>query len=64
MSPEPLNLGTIIADFAVGMKLADLECPQAVNLRTKKPFQPGIGPHTEAKTVDFVMKELAELGLA
>ncbi len=38
-----LDLANIIADFAAGLKRADAKCPQAVNVRTKKPFQPGIG---------------------
>ncbi len=56
-----LDLANIIADFAAGLKRADEKRPQAVNVRTKKPFQPGIGPHTEAKTVELVLGELAEL---
>jgi hypothetical protein len=55
-----LDLANIVADFAAGLKRADAKRPQAVNVRTKKPFQPGIGPHSEAKTIELVLSELAE----
>lgn len=54
-----LDLSTIVADFAAGLKRADAKHPQAVNVRTKKPFQPGIGPHSEARTVELVLSELS-----
>ncbi|MDR7549433.1 MAG: hypothetical protein QN131_05755 [Armatimonadota bacterium] len=56
-----LNLDELVADFAVGIKSADARRPQAVNVRSKKPFQPGVGPHSEAETVELVMTELAAL---
>jgi hypothetical protein len=43
------------------MKLADARRPQAVNVRSKERFQPGIGPHSEAQTVELVAKELRQL---
>jgi len=55
------NLDELVADFAVGIKNADSRHPQAVNVRSKEPFQPGIGPHSEAQTVELVMTELAAL---
>ena len=54
-----LDLQTIAADFAGGIALADQRRPQAVNVRSKIAFQPGIGPHSEASTVELVMRELA-----
>src|SRR5262249_38526392 len=35
--------------------------PQASNARTKDAFQPGIGPHTEARTVALVAAELESM---
>jgi hypothetical protein len=46
-------------DFAEGLALADRDRPSAVNARSKVAFQPGIGPHSEAKTVELVMQKLA-----
>lgn len=37
------------------MALADAKKPQQVSSRTRKAYQPGLGPHTESKTVDLVM---------
>ena len=49
---------TFVNEFAAGMVIADHRWPQAVSVRTKKAFRPGIGPHTEAQTVELVMAEL------
>ena len=54
-----LELSDIVSDFGTGLKLADSRRPQAVNVRTKMPYQAGIGPHAEAKTVSLVLHELA-----
>ncbi len=54
------TLGALVGDFARGIQLADARRPQAVNVRTRKPFQPGIGPHSEAMTVELVLGALAE----
>lgn len=53
-----LDLERFVADFAFGMEKADARRPQQVSSRTGKAYQPGLGPHTEAKTVDLVMLEL------
>ncbi len=53
-----VHLDELVADFAVGIKNADARRPQAVNVRSKKRFRPGIGPHSEAQTVELVMAEL------
>ena len=53
-----LDLKTLVTDFASGMERADAKRPQQVSSRTGKAYQPGLGPHTEAKTVDLVMLEL------
>lgn len=41
--------------------MADAKAPQQVSARTGKAYQPGLGPHTESRTVEFVMSELADL---
>ena len=53
------DLSSIVRDFASGIERVDSTKPLAVNVRTKKPYQPGIGPHTEAQTVRLVMDELS-----
>ena len=53
-----LELSVIVADFAEGLRLADAKRPQAINTRSKALFQPGIGPHSEARTVQLVMQAL------
>jgi len=49
------ELDALVTDFAHGMMLVDQKHPQ------KKPYQPGIGPHTESETVELVVKEIANL---
>lgn len=56
-----MTLGEIVADFAGGIVLADARRPVAVNVRSKEQFQPGIGPHSEAQTVELVITELMAL---
>lgn len=55
-----VSLGEIAADFAAALVQADHRHPQATNLRSGQRFQLGIGPHTEAQTVELVMRELRE----
>ena len=50
-----LELEIIVQDFARGLEAADARHPRAVNARTKKPFQPGIGPHSESETAELVI---------
>lgn len=52
-------LNVFVSDFAQAMKAVDARYPQAVNARSKEPYTPGIGPHTESQTVALVLKELA-----
>jgi hypothetical protein len=44
---ETFGLDELVGDFASGVVAADRLFPVAVNMRTKVPYQPGIGPHTE-----------------
>lgn len=54
-----MELEKIVRDFAACIKIVDARAPQAINVRSKKPFQPGIGPHSEAQTVEMVTSEMA-----
>ena len=53
-----MSLTELVSDFASAMERVDAAAPQAVNARSGAPFQPGLGPHTEAQTVALVMDEL------
>jgi hypothetical protein len=54
----PIDLATIVDDFALCIKRADSRQPQAVNIRSKEPFQAGIGPHSESQVVKLVVDEM------
>lgn len=58
---DPLPLSALVEDFAACMKRIDSRRPVALNARTKKPFQPGIGPHSETATTKLVANELQDL---
>ncbi len=58
MTILPTDLAT---DFAAGISAADRRGPRAINARSKEPFQPGIGPHSEAQTIELVGAELSDL---
>ena len=51
----------IVGSFANGMMAVDSYRPVAINVRSKKPYQAGIGPHTERQTVKLVADELTTL---
>jgi hypothetical protein len=54
---------TILAtDFAWGIHAADAKSPIAISQRLGGvSYKPGLGPHTEAKTIDLVLAELQQL---
>lgn len=54
-------LQQLAEDFAAGMVAADDGEPVAVNKRSGKPFQPGIGPHAESEVIDLVGAELLRI---
>ena len=56
-----VELNEFVADFAKGIKNADKKKPIAINVRSKKPYKAGIGPHPESQTVKLVAKELESL---
>ena len=51
-------LAQFVDDFAPALARVDATGPQAIGLVSKKAYQPGIGPHTEAQTVALVMAEM------
>jgi hypothetical protein len=55
-----MQLDEIVADFARSIQRVDARAPQAVNARSKEPFRPGIGPHSESATVEMVTSDMAE----
>jgi hypothetical protein len=56
-----MALSDVVHDFATAMKAVDMHGPIATNARSGAPYQPGIGPHTEAQTVRLVMGQAAVL---
>lgn len=54
-----IELPVLVRDFAEAIEVVDRRSPVAINQRSKEPFQPGLGPHTEAATISLLMKELA-----
>jgi hypothetical protein len=50
-----------VTDFAGGLVAVDRASPVWVSATTGRSYAPGIGPHTETKTVELVMAELASL---
>lgn len=55
---QMLDLQTIVIDFANALMAVYPRRPQAINVRSKVPFLPGIGPHTEADTVRLITSKL------
>ncbi len=56
-------LDNFVVAFAKGMELADAKRPQAESQRTRRQYQPGLGPHTENNTVGLVLDEIESNGL-
>jgi hypothetical protein len=54
------TLDDMVNDFADAIQWVDSLSPVAASARSGAPYQPGIGPHTEAQTVGLVMKHLAD----
>jgi hypothetical protein len=53
-----MDLRSIVADFAIGLKEADALRPQAVSHRSGKAYQAGIGPHPENAAVRLVLDQM------
>lgn len=52
------DLATLAIDFAAALMAADAKRPVAINQRTKQSFQPGIGPHSEARAIRLAVCEM------
>jgi len=50
-----IQLRSIVTHFAAGMMATDAKQLQAINVRSKQPYQPGLGPHSETKTTALVV---------
>jgi hypothetical protein len=53
-------MNEIVELFARGMTAVDSDHPIAINVRSKVPYRPGIGPHTERQTVELVTATFPE----
>lgn len=53
-----IALPDLAKDFAAAVAAADAKRPVAINQRTGASFQPGIGPHSELRTVRLVVEEM------
>jgi hypothetical protein len=58
VQPTALSLGQITRDIALAIQAVDARRPIARSARSETIYQPGIGPHTEAKTIELVIAEL------
>ncbi len=56
--PDAISIDSFVADVAQAIERIDATRPVALNQRSKEPYQPGIGPHTESATVALIMGEL------
>src|SRR5438105_2491861 len=56
-----LELGSVVEQFAVGLKVADALRPQALSHRTGKAYQAGLGPHSENAAVRLVLAQMAKV---
>ncbi|MEX1133294.1 MAG: hypothetical protein WED83_00440 [Acidimicrobiia bacterium] len=53
-----MELKEFVTDFASALARVDASRPQALNARSGAPYQPGIGPHTEPRTVELVISNI------
>lgn len=56
-----LELEQLIDDIAVAIKRIDARGPQAVSVRSRALYKPGIGPHSETQAVALIDAELQRL---
>ena len=56
-----IRLAKLVDDFSTAIQRADARRPQAAGSRTGRPYQAGIGPHTEGQTIGLVVNELVTL---
>src|ERR1700692_1694934 len=60
--PPHSSLEIFVRSFALAMIAVDARKPIATSLRTAATYQPGIGPHSESKTIELVSAELKATG--
>ena len=53
-----IDLQTLANDFADGIVAADAAAPIATSRRSRRAFQPGIGPHSEPQALDLVLAQM------
>jgi len=53
-----IQLRSIVTHVAAGMMAVDAKRPQAINVRSKQAYQPGLGPHSETITTALVVDEI------
>ena len=53
-----IYLTGLAENFADALTAADAKQPVAINQRTNKHFQPGIGPHSEAQALRLAVAEM------
>jgi hypothetical protein len=51
-------LERLVLDFARAIEAVDAHRPIAQNKRNGAPFQPGLGPHSEAETLELIVKQV------
>lgn len=54
-----MSLREMVADLAAAVVAVDATRPVAVSARTGASYQPGIGPHSETRTVELLAERLA-----
>jgi hypothetical protein len=60
VQPSDSTVRAIVTDFADSMMAVDVTLPVATNSRSGIAFKPGIGPHSETRTVELVVAKMAE----
>jgi hypothetical protein len=53
-----IELPDLVKDFAAAIAAADAKSPIAINVRTRVPFLPSIGPHSESRTLQLAIDEM------
>lgn len=53
-------LSQLVQDFSAAIKIVDLRRPQAVSRRSRKSYQPGIGPFAEDQAVKMIAEEMSQ----
>lgn len=54
-----IELDQLVRDFAFGIEKADALGPAWIST-SGRAYSPGIGPHTESRTIELVLEQLAD----